>query len=57
MGGWRWRIALALVGLTVILCSLCLLAASYAQIRRVEEREMVPIEVPSSARSLQLGVM
>jgi Na+-transporting methylmalonyl-CoA/oxaloacetate decarboxylase gamma subunit len=57
MGEWRWRIALALVGLTVILCSLCLLAASYAQIRRVEEREVVPIEVPSSSRSLQLGVM
>lgn len=57
MAGWRWRIALAAVGVSIILCSACLLVASYAQVRRVEEREVVPIEVPSSSRSLQLGVV
>lgn len=57
MGGWRWRIALMVLGVMVILTSLCLLAASYAQIRRVEERETVPIEVPSSSGTFPLEVM
>lgn len=57
MRGWRWRIALLVLGVVVILSSLCLLAASYAQIRRVEERETVPIEVPSSAGPFWLEVM
>lgn len=57
MGGWRWRIALMVLGVMVIFSSLCLLAASYAQIRRVEERETVPIEVPSSSGPFRLEVM
>jgi len=57
MAGWRWRIALMVLGVMVILFSLCLLAASYAQIRRVEERETVPIEVPSSSSGFRLEVM
>jgi len=57
MRGWRWRIALMVLGVMMILSSLCLLAASYAQIRRVEERETVPIEVPSSAGPFWLEVM
>lgn len=56
MGGWRWRIALMVLGVMVIFSSLCLLAASYAQIRRVEERETVPIEVPSSSGTFRLEV-
>lgn len=57
MQGWRWRIALMVLGVMVILSSLCLLAASYAQIRRVEERETVPIEVPSRSGAFRLEVM
>ena len=57
MRGWRWRIALMVLGVMVVLTSLCLLAASYAQIRRVEERETVPIEVPSSSGPFRLEVM
>ncbi|MFO7741976.1 MAG: hypothetical protein R6X31_06645 [Anaerolineae bacterium] len=57
MDGWRWRIALAVLGLVVIVCSICLMTASTLRIRRVEERDVVPIEVPSSSGRLELGVV
>jgi len=44
MKKWWWRIALLVVGLAIISCSLCLY--SHLQIRREVEREVVPIEVP-----------
>ncbi len=46
MKKWWWRIALLVVGLAIISCSLCLVVYSHLQIRREVEREVVPIEVP-----------
>lgn len=59
MKKWWWRIALLVVGLTIISCSLCLVAYSHLQIRREVEQEVVPIEVPpdeSGPSSLWMGM-
>lgn len=46
MKKWWWRIALAVIGLLLISCSLCLVAYSYLGVRRDVEQETVPIEHP-----------
>jgi hypothetical protein len=62
MKKWGWRIALAVIGLVLILCSLCLVVYSRLEVRREVEQETVPIEVPfveptPESRWLNLGVM
>ena len=62
MKKWWWRIALAIIGLALILCSLCLVVYSRLEVRREVEQETVPIEVPfieptPESRWLNLGVM
>ncbi len=62
MKKWWWRIALAVIGLTLISCSLCLVIYSRLEVRREVEQERVPIEVPfveptPESRWLHLGVM
>jgi hypothetical protein len=58
MGGWRWRIVLALIGLVLFVCSTCLLTTSRLHIHRVRGSDVVPIEAPAvpESRSLRLGV-
>jgi hypothetical protein len=48
MDRWRWRVVLALIGLTLLISSACLVASSRLQIERRRDRDVVPIEVPSS---------
>ncbi len=50
MDGWRWRVVLALIGLVLLVCSIYLVAASRLQIERRIERDVVPIEAPSTGR-------
>jgi hypothetical protein len=50
MDGWRWRVVLALIGLVLLVCSIYLVAASRLRIERRIERDIVPIEAPSTGR-------
>lgn len=44
---WWWQIALAVIGLALISCSLCLVLYSHLERRREVERDTVPIEAPA----------
>ncbi len=62
MKKWGWRIVLAIIGLMLISCSLCLVIYSRLEIRREVEQEAVPIKVPfveptPESRWLNLGMM
>jgi len=62
MKQWWWRIALAVIGLVLISCSLFLVIYSRLEVRREVEQETVPIEAPfveptPESRWLNLGVM
>ena len=48
MKTWWWRVALLVIGLSLICCSLCVVAYSYLNIERDVDRERVPIEIPPS---------
>jgi hypothetical protein len=50
MEGWRWRVVLALIGLALLACSVYFVAASRLRIERRIERDVVPIEAPSTGR-------
>lgn len=58
MNRWRWRIALAVIGLFLFVCSACLVSTSRLQIRRIQDTDVVPIEAPSfpESRALHVGV-
>jgi Na+-transporting methylmalonyl-CoA/oxaloacetate decarboxylase gamma subunit len=60
MRTWWWRVALLLLGVLLVACSLSLLAYSRLSIDREVERDTVPIEVPAptptpAARGLDFG--
>jgi hypothetical protein len=46
MEGWRWRVVLALIGFTLLVCSACLVTTSRLRIERRQDRDVVPIEAP-----------
>jgi hypothetical protein len=46
MKKWWWRIALAVIGLVLISCALCLVTYSHLEKRREVEQDVVPIEIP-----------
>jgi hypothetical protein len=46
MEGWRWRVVLAVIGLTLLICSACLVTTSRLHIEWRKDRDIVPIEAP-----------
>jgi hypothetical protein len=56
MEKWRWRVVLAVIGLSLLVCSACLLSASRLRIRRIQDTDVVPIEAPSTPESRSLHV-